>query len=345
MSGDASLPAAPRVLPLFDPPLPPLQPGRPGPARYAVLGHPVAHSRSPAIHAAFAAASGQALAYGRMDCPPDGFASAVQAFAASGAAGCNVTVPFKFEAAALVRAAGGRLSERARLADAVNTLRFDGLAPAQWVADNTDGVGLIEDLRRHAGLDLAGLRVLLVGAGGAAAGVLGPLLGCAPGELVLVNRSTGRAETLAARHAALAADQSVALRVRPLDDPGAGYDLVINASASSLHGAASPVPASVLRPGAWALDLMYGAAARPFLAWAAARGAHTRDGLGMLVEQAAEAFALWRGLRPQTAALLARLRDEVDAASTPAPAPTPEPAPTPASTPAPALAPAPHAPR
>jgi shikimate dehydrogenase len=293
-------------------------PGRATAARYAVLGHPVAHSRSPAIHAAFAAATGQALDYGRLDCPPGGFAAAVQAFAAGGAAGCNVTVPFKFEAAALVRAAGGRLSDRARLADAANTLRFDGPKPADWLADNTDGIGLVADLRHNAGLDLRGLRVLLVGAGGAAAGVLGPLLQAGPRELVLVNRTADRAAALAARHAAVAAAHGVTLTTPPLARAGTGFDLVVNASASSLQGAASPVDAAVLRPGGWAVDLMYGGAARPFLDWAVAHGAQPRDGLGMLVEQAAEAFAIWRGVRPQTAAVLASMRAEVDAAPAPA---------------------------
>jgi shikimate dehydrogenase len=275
--------------------------------RYAVLGNPVAHSRSPAIHAAFALQTGQALQYGRLECPLDGFTAAVRRFAAGGARGCNVTVPFKFEALALAE----RRTERAALAGAANTLRFDADG---WLADNTDGVGLLRDIEHNAGQALAGLRVLLVGAGGAAAGVLGPLLAARPAAVVLANRSLDKALALAERHAAWAAQHGVALASSALDAPGSGFGLVLNASASSLQGAASPVPASVLSPGALAVDLMYGAAARPFLAWAAGAGARPRDGLGMLVEQAAEAFQLWRGVRPDTAPVLQALRQQVDAA-------------------------------
>jgi shikimate dehydrogenase len=278
--------------------------------RYAVLGHPVAHSKSPAIHAAFAAQTGQALAYERRLCPLDGFASEVRAFAADGARGCNVTVPFKFEALALA----GRASDRARRAGAANVLCFDGPEPAAWLADNTDGVGLVRDIVANAGRAIAGRRVLLIGAGGAAAGVLGPLLEERPALLAIVNRTAARAAELAAGHADLAAARDVPLVHGGLDRAGAApawsdFDLVLNASASSLAGTgASPVPAAVLAPGALALDLMYGPAAEPFLAWARAHGAQPRDGLGMLVEQAAEAFFVWRGVRPDTAPVLAALR-------------------------------------
>jgi shikimate dehydrogenase len=280
-----------------------------GPDRYAVVGHPVAHSRSPAIHAAFARQTGQALAYERLLAPLDGFAATVKAFATLGeppGRGCNVTVPFKFEAWALAP----RRTPRAVAAGAANTLRFD---PEGWLADNTDGVGLQRDIEQNAGRPLAGLRVLLVGAGGAAAGVLGPLLAAQPAKLVLANRTTEKAQALVARHAAWADEHGAALSAAPLAAPGEAFDLVINASASSLEGAASPVPASVLGAGALAVDLMYGAAAAPFLAWARSHGAQARDGLGMLVEQAAEAFMLWRGVRPLTAPVLQALRAEVDA--------------------------------
>lgn len=274
---------------------------------YAVLGNPVAHSRSPFIHAAFARQTGQQLSYGRVLCPLDGFAAAVRRFAAEGGRGCNVTVPFKFEAPALA----AQVSARARLAGAANVLKLD---PDGWLADNTDGVGLLRDIEQGAGVALAGLRVLLVGAGGAGAGVLGPLLGAAPAELVVVNRTADKALALVERHRAVAGDHGVALSARALDDAGAGYDVVLNASASSLQGAPSPVPARVLKPGALALDLMYGAPAQPFLDWARQAGAVARDGLGMLVEQAAEAFHVWRGVRPQTAPVLAALRAELAAA-------------------------------
>ncbi|WP_374675940.1 shikimate dehydrogenase [Ideonella sp.] len=276
------------------------------PDRYAVIGQPVSHSRSPAIHAAFAAATGQRLQYEALPAPLDGFEATLRAFAAAGGRGCNVTVPFKFEAFALCQA---RASERARLAQAANTL---GLDPEGWWCDNTDGLGLVVDIEQHAGRPLAGQRVLLVGAGGAGAGVLGPLIAARPAALVVANRTADRAESLCERHAPLAQRHDVALRAAPLEAPGTGFDIVINASASSLAGAASPVPAQVLRPGALAVDLMYGPAAAGFLSWARAHGAEDRDGLGMLVEQAAEAFALWRGVRPDTGPVLAALRAQVD---------------------------------
>jgi shikimate dehydrogenase len=289
---------------------------RPARDRYAVIGNPVAHSRSPAIHALFAAQTGQAMVYERLECPLDGFAAGVRAFAASAAdgsraRGCNVTVPFKFEACALAP----RRTARAALAEAANTLRFDDIEAGGWLADNTDGVGLVRDIEHNAGLVLAGRRLLLVGAGGAGAGVLGPLLAARPAAVVVVNRTPARAQALVESHRAWAQDHGAALTVAAIDDPGRAFDLVINASASSLQGAAAPVPASVLAPGALAVDLMYGAAATPFLAWARAAGATGRDGLGMLVEQAAEAFLLWRGLRPDTAPVLRHVRAEVDAAA------------------------------
>ena len=283
------------------------------PDRYAVIGHPVAHSRSPVIHAAFARQTGQALVYESLLAPLDGFAATVKSFATrreSPGLGCNVTVPFKFEAWELAH----RRTERALLAGAANTLCFGtGQAGQGWLADNTDGVGLQRDIEHNACRPLAGLRVLLVGAGGAAAGVLGPLLAAHPSKLVLANRTAEKAQALVSRHAAWAALHGATLSAAPLGAPGEGYDIVINASASSLHGAASPVSARVLGAGALAVDLMYGAAAEPFLAWARTHGAEARDGLGMLVEQAAEAFLLWRGVRPLTEPVLSALRAEMDA--------------------------------
>ncbi|MBE7419228.1 MAG: shikimate dehydrogenase [Ideonella sp.] len=272
------------------------------------MGHPVAHSRSPFIHAAFARQTGEAIAYGRLECPPDGFEDRARAFAASHEAGmgrargCNVTLPFKARALALATKA----SERAALAGAANTLRFDDDG---WFADNTDGVGLLRDIVDHAGFAPAGARILLVGAGGAAAGVLGPLLGAAPREIVVANRTPEKAAALVRQHRASAGGG--VLRACGLADCGSGFELVVNASASSVNGVAAPVPATALAPGALAIDLMYGPAAAPFLAWAAAHGARGRDGLGMLVEQAAEAFWLWRGVRPQTAPVLAALRAQM----------------------------------
>lgn len=284
--------------------------------RYAVAGHPVTHSRSPFIHARFAELTGEAIEYGRLPCPLDGFAATVRSFAAGeGAApgagparGCNVTVPFKFEAPALC----GKLTPRAALAGAVNTLRFDGGAdPAGWQGDNTDGAGLVADITVHAGVPLRGATLLLIGAGGAAAGVLGPLLESGLGRLVVTNRSVHKAEALARQHAEVAARQGVELQALPLDDCGVGYDIAVNATAASLSGAGVPVDGRVLRPGSLALDMMYGSAAAPFLAWARAHGALGRDGLGMLVEQAAESFLFWRGVRPATAGVLAELQRQV----------------------------------
>jgi shikimate dehydrogenase len=274
--------------------------------RYAVLGNPVAQSRSPMIHTAFAAATGQAMAYERLLAPLDGFESTLRGFAAAGGKGCNVTMPFKLQAFQMC----AQHSPRATLAQAANTLRLD---VDGWWADNTDGLGLLRDITVNAGASVAGRRVLLIGAGGAAAGVLGPLLEARPAEVVLVNRTVDKAHALVARHMALAQAQGVPLSARSLTQAGHAFDLVLNASGSSLAGAGSPVAAEVLAPTCLALDLAYGPAARPFLAWATQHGAVARDGLGMLVEQAAEAFSLWRGVRPATAGVLAELRAAVDA--------------------------------
>lgn len=296
---------------------------------YAVAGHPVAHSQSPFIHAMFAAQTGQSLRYGRLLCPlgEGGFALTVRDFAASRGGsvgefdpcgssadagnvsrGCNVTVPFKFEAFAL----GARTSERAALAQAANLLRFDADG---WLADNTDGAGLVRDIEHNASVSLAGSRVLLIGAGGAAAGALGALIAARPAEVVLCNRTVDKAEALAARHAAWASTHGVRLQSVSLQQPGSAFDVLINASASSLNAGEVPVPASALREGTLALDMMYGAAARPFVEWAAAHAARGRDGLGMLVEQAGESFFIWRGVRPDTAPVLAALQHKLAAAA------------------------------
>lgn len=274
--------------------------------RYAVAGNPVAHSRSPDIHARFAAQTGQALVYERLLCPLDGFTDSLKTFAAAGGRGCSVTVPFKFEAHALA----ARLSERARQAGAVNTLRFDEQG---WFGDNTDGAGLLRDIEINAGRRLAGKRVLLLGAGGASAGVLGSLIKAKPAEVVIANRSLDKAQALIASHQAYALEHGVTLAAACLDDCGQAFDVLINATSASLAGAGVPVAASVLAPGALALDLMYGPAAAPFLDWARKHGAEPRDGLGMLVEQAAEAFEIWRGVRPDSASVLAALRLQLDA--------------------------------
>ena len=268
---------------------------------YCVMGHPVAHSRSPWIHQRFAALTDQALNYERQLVPLDGFAQAVQHFAQAGGRGCNVTVPFKHEAAQCADSC----SPRVHLAGAANTLV---LAQGRIHADNTDGLGLVADITRNAGVPLAGRDVLLVGAGGAGAGVLGPLLEQGPRSLVVANRTLARAQALVQSHSELAALQKTKLLALDLQGLEHDFDLIINATASSLEGAGVPVPAQVLRPGCLAYDMMYGPAAQGFLHWATQHGAQARDGLGMLVEQAAEAFALWRGVRPPAAQVLAELR-------------------------------------
>jgi shikimate dehydrogenase len=268
---------------------------------YCVMGNPIEHSKSPWIHARFAQLTGQHLRYEKRLVPLDGFAQAVQAFRDEGGKGCNVTVPFKFQSGPLAT----RQSDRARLAQACNTLRFDR---AEVFADNTDGIGLVDDIVNNAGIELAGHDVLLIGAGGAAAGVLGPLIAARPRRMVVANRTQAKAERLIERHSGLAREEGVDLSAPPLAQVREGFDVVINATATSMSGAAVPVPPSVLKRGALAYDLMYGPAAVGFVDWADRHGAVARDGLGMLVEQAAEAFLIWRGVRPPSAQVLAELR-------------------------------------
>ncbi|WP_309678719.1 shikimate dehydrogenase [Polaromonas sp.] len=276
--------------------------------QYYVLGNPIAHSKSPQIQARFAELTGQRLHYDKLLVPLDGFATTLAQLLQNGVRGCNVTVPFKLQAFDAAHSS----SDRAQLAQAANTLKLDA---GTLHADNTDGVGLVNDIQNNAGVALAGRDVLLIGAGGAGAGVLGPLLAAGPRRLVLVNRTLAKAEALVARHQAhpslhalLSKTDLLALDIQGLS---ADFDVVINASASSLAGAAVPVSGRVLKPGALACDLMYGPAAAGFMTWAAAHGAQPRDGLGMLVEQAAEAFALWRGVRPPSQQVLQELRKQL----------------------------------
>jgi shikimate dehydrogenase len=282
-------------------------PPTPAPDRYAVIGHPIAHSRSPAIHAHFAAASGHAIDYGRIDAAPADFERAVRGFFAQGGRGMNVTVPHKEAAARLA----DHLTDRARLAAAVNTLaqQPDGTL----LGDNTDGAGLMADLARL-GIRVTGAQVLVLGAGGATRGILGPLLEAAPASLTIANRTPERAQALAAAfrtHAGAADDTAPATRLS-----GCGYDaiatqagdgpfdLVLHATSLGLQGATPPVSPGVLGPRSVAYDLGYGVPDTPFLRWARTHGAaRAEQGYGMLVEQAAESFRIWRGLRPDTASL------------------------------------------
>lgn len=260
--------------------------------RYAVFGNPIAHSKSPLIHALFAAQTGQDLRYEAILAPLDGFATAVQDFIAAGGKGANVTVPFKEAASRLATA----LTPRARAAGAVNTLVFDN---GTICGDNTDGAGLVRDIEIHLGRALAGRRILLLGAGGAARGVILPLLEQRPATLFLANRTAEKAERLAAEFG-IAGGRFEALA-------GHAFDLVINATSAGLYDAVLPLPTSVFAPDSLAYEMLYGRDT-PFMAQARAAGAQVADGLGMLVEQAAEAFHIWRGVRPDTRPVLEALR-------------------------------------
>ena len=282
-------------------------------ARYAVVGNPVAHSLSPEIHAAFARQTGDAIDFTRLLAPAAGFVATVEGFFDGGGMGLNVTLPFKLEAFTYCRE---RASERARRAGAVNLLARAGGA---IVGDNTDGVGLVNDLARllgASGMALAGARILLAGAGGAARGVIGPLLAARPALLTIVNRDVAKAESLVAAFRA-GNEHGTTLRALGFDALAAArYDVIVNATSASLAHAALPLPASVFDGAALAYDMMYGAAPTVFME-SARRGGATAvaDGLGMLVEQAAESFAIWRGVRPQTSQVLGALRAKLVAGS------------------------------
>lgn len=278
-------------------------------ARYAVIGNPIAHSRSPQIHAMFAEQTGKPLRYDRLLAPVEGFAEAVAAFVAEGGLGLNVTVPFKLEAYAL---AAGRLSSRARLAGAVNTLSWrDGA----WHGCNTDGVGLVSDLLRL-GVRLAGASVLLVGAGGAARGVLQPLAEAGCARIHIVNRTASKAQELATSWRDGGVSPQTAVTGASLADAATsgGWNLVVNATASGLQNTAPDLPPGLYAPGAAAYDMMYGAQPTAFMKQAEADGAAlAADGLGMLVGQAAESFYIWHGVRPDPAPVLAALREALKA--------------------------------
>lgn len=265
------------------------------PDRYALIGNPVAHSKSPWIHAQFARACTQDIEYTRIEAPLDAFSATVDAFRAAGGRGANVTVPFKQEAFRYCAS----VSERARDAEAVNTLVFDGGAP--W-GDNTDGVGLLRDLEGNLGFVLRGRSVLVMGAGGAAQGVLPSLRSAGPARLVVANRTPGKARALAARIEGTTGCGYDGLA-------GTRFDLVVNATSAGLSGELLPLPppGELFAPGALAYDMVYGRDT-PFLALARAAGVRVSDGAGMLVEQAAESFLVWRGVRPDTRPVLAALR-------------------------------------
>jgi shikimate dehydrogenase len=269
--------------------------------RYAVVGNPVAHSRSPLIHAEFARQTGQDIEYGLLLAPLDGFRATVEEFRRRGGKGLNVTLPFKLEAFALA----DERSERALAAEAVNTLKFQARG---IFGDNTDGVGLVRDLQANLEVPIAGKRVLLMGAGGAAQGVLQPLLACGPATLVVANRTLDRAQRLVERFRARF--PSCGLRASGYPAlAGQAFDIVINATSAGLSDAAPELPAGVFAPGSIAYDMLYGEGLAPFLALAQRLGAaRLSDGIGMLVEQAAESFFIWRGVRPLAAPVIAKLK-------------------------------------
>ena len=270
---------------------------------YAVFGNPIAHSKSPAIHAAFARVSGEQIVYEARLAAVDGFKSAISDFQLAGGKGANVTVPFKEDAFRLC----ARLSPRAALAGAVNTLSFNA---GEVAGDNTDGAGLVRDIEVNLGCSLAGKRILLLGAGGASRGVIGPLLEAKPASLFVANRSVEKAALLAQVFADVAEQQNATVHAGKFEKTmGKSFDLVINATSASLSGQALALPAGLYAPGALAYDMMYGKGDTPFMAQARDQGAAIcSDGLGMLVEQAAEAFFVWRHVRPATQIVLSDLR-------------------------------------
>lgn len=274
------------------------------PDQYAVIGNPVEHSLSPQIHAEFARVTGQDLAYGRILAPRDGFRDAVLAFRAEGGKGLNVTLPFKHEAWRLAVVRSGF----ALVAGAVNTLSFQG---AGIVGHNTDGIGLVRDLTRNLRVVVRGKRVLLMGAGGAAYGVMESLLREQPETVVVANRTLEKAVALVGHFEKLQTYALQGISARAYEAlAGARFDILINATSAGLEGAMPPVPEGVFASGALAYDMVY-ARRTPFLEFAQQQGARVSDGLGMLVEQAAESFFIWRGVYPETRSAMAILRRQM----------------------------------
>jgi shikimate dehydrogenase len=266
--------------------------------QYGVVGHPVGHSLSPFIHGMFARATGQKITYRLYDVAPGEFHERVRAFFAQGGRGLNVTLPHKIAAVDVAH----ELTPRAAHAAAVNTLaaRADGI-----LGDNTDGAGLVHDLCENLGLVITDRRVLVIGAGGATRGILGPLLALAPKQVVIANRTPQRATALAGAFTDLGAVQGVGFA----EVEGAPFDLIVNATSASLSGDLPPFPPAVIGPQTVCYDLAYGKSATAFIEWATRQGcARALQGWGMLVEQAAESFRVWRGVRPATAPVLAALK-------------------------------------
>lgn len=269
------------------------------PDRYAVMGNPISHSKSPQIHAAFAKQTGQRITYDAIQVDPGGFEQAVGNFSASGGKGLNITVPFKQEAWMLV----DERSRRATQAGAVNTISFS--SDGKTVGDNTDGVGLVRDLTDNNDIALRDIRILLLGAGGAVRGVLGPLIEQRPSEIVIANRTAEKAVQLSDEF-----DSHLKVRGCGFDDTGdQPFGLIINGTAASLQGELPPIPDTAVTSTTSCYDMMYGKEPTVFMQWADGRGvAKVLDGLGMLVEQAAESYFIWRGVRPETSEVIASIK-------------------------------------
>lgn len=269
---------------------------------YAVVGNPISHSKSPRIHSLFASETGEPVEYTAIQAPLDDFAGTVTRFFERGGKGLNVTVPFKEQAWALAK----RRTERAEKAGAANTLYLD--ADGVLTADNTDGKGLVADLTANHGVDLADKRVLVLGAGGAVRGVLGPLLATRPQAITIANRTVARAEALVTLFADAAG--STELTACGFEQPRGAFDVIINGTSASLQGDLPPLSPTVINARTMVYDMMYSLTTTTFNQWALDHGAlRVFDGLGMLVEQAAESFRIWRGVSPQTEPVIAALRD------------------------------------
>jgi shikimate dehydrogenase len=265
---------------------------------YAVIGNPIAHSKSPYIHCLFAEKMGKDISYEAILSPLDQFKETVFTFIKKGGCGMNVTVPFKLEAFTLAT----QLTLRAQLAGAVNTLIFSG---QEIKGDNTDGVGLVRDIIENQKVSLTHKKILLLGAGGAARGVILPILEQSPAQLVIANRSIEKAQALKTQFA------SSLIEVRHFDELTTTFDVVVNATSMSIGGQIPPVSSGIFHAESLAYDMMYGASLSPFLSWAKEQGVKVSDGLGMLVEQAAESFFVWHGVRPDTGAVLCALREQL----------------------------------
>ena len=273
---------------------------------YAVIGNPIEHSKSPVIHHAFAQLTHQDIQYERVIAPLDEFTETVQGLISQGFKGANVTVPFKLEAFAMAN----RLTERAQDAGAVNTLIFDSQG---IIGDNTDGIGLVRDITKNIGVSFSGKRVLLIGAGGASEGVLHPILATQPELLIITNRTLDKALNMVKRVEARDEVLYVSVSAYAFDDlHGQQFDIVINATSAGLSDSQLPLPSSIFAPNALAYDMMYGRIT-PFMAFAKQHGAMVFVGLGMLIEQAAEAFLVWRGIRPPTAPVIEMFKQQAKA--------------------------------